>query len=127
MDKNGKLKFPKTAVLSRSADFAAVFRNKKSSSDMYLLIYGKPNELGFSRIGISVGRKFGCAVKRNKAKRLIREAFRLNRAELPQGFDWVIVPRVVAKASLGSYVNSMRTIMHKVEKRWVVKDNGEQR
>lgn len=108
---------PHTATIKKSADFMAVFRYKASSSDKYLLIYGQPNKLSYSRFGISIGRKFGNAVRRNRAKRLIREAFRLTRAELPIGFDWVIVPRATDIAGLEEYMTSMVVLMARVAKK----------
>ena len=52
-----------------------------------------PNGLGHSRLGIVVGRRHGNAVRRNRMKRLLREAFRLNRGMLSVPCDVVIVPR----------------------------------
>jgi len=51
------------------------------------------NLLSYSRIGIGVGRRFGNAVKRNRAKRLCRELFRLNKYRIPKGIDIVFIPR----------------------------------
>ncbi|WP_435006415.1 ribonuclease P protein component [Tundrisphaera lichenicola] len=76
----------------------AVFRNaferKKSASDPFLIIYGLENSLGHPRLGISASkRKIRKAVDRNHAKRILREAFRLNKAELPPGVDLIVVPK----------------------------------
>lgn len=56
-------------------------------------MYAVRNEVGFARLGISVGRRFGSAVARNRAKRVIREAFRQIRHELPPGLDLIVVPK----------------------------------
>ena len=59
-----------------------------------MTIYGVENGLDHARLGISVSRKkVKTAVARNRLKRLIREAFRLSKAELPAGLDLVVVPR----------------------------------
>ncbi len=52
-----------------------------------------PNDLSYSRLGLSVSRKVGNAVKRNRVKRLIRELFRKNKDKFPKGYDIVFIPR----------------------------------
>jgi len=52
-----------------------------------------PNDLGITRLGITVSKKIGNAVKRNRIKRVIRELFRLNKNRFPVGYDIVIVAR----------------------------------
>lgn len=56
-------------------------------------LFGRPNGLPHSRLGITTTRKLGGAVKRNRARRLVREAFRTRRDELPTGYDLVFVVR----------------------------------
>ena len=56
--------------------------------------------LGHLRVGLSVSRKIGNAVQRNRFKRLYREAFRLSRAELPTGLDLVMLPRSTREPEL---------------------------
>lgn len=74
--------------------FQRAFARKKSVSDASLIVYAEFNGLAFSRLGISVGKKrVKTAVARNKLKRVIREAFRLNKATIPLGIDLVVVPR----------------------------------
>lgn len=75
-------------------DFRRAFERKRSASDPAMIVYGVENGRDFSRLGISVGRKkIRSAAARNHVKRVLREAFRLSKAELPLGIDLVIVPR----------------------------------
>jgi ribonuclease P protein component len=75
-------------------DFRRAFERKRSASDAALIVYGAENGRDYPRLGISVGRKkIRSAAARNRVKRLIREAFRLSKADLPAGVDLVVVPR----------------------------------
>jgi ribonuclease P protein component len=75
-------------------DFRRAFDRKKSASDANIIIYAVENGLTHPRLGISVGKKrIRKAVARNQAKRILREAFRLSKSELPAGVDLIIVPR----------------------------------
>lgn len=74
-------------------DFDRVFRRRASASDGCLLVFACPSELPYPRLGLSVSRRVGTAVVRNRWKRLLREAFRLTRESLPPGIDLVVIPR----------------------------------
>lgn len=77
-----------------AADFRRAFDRKRSVSDAVLIVYGVENGLEHARLGISVSRKkVRRATARNRIKRLIREAFRLSKAEMPPGVDLVVLPR----------------------------------
>ncbi len=80
--------------LSRSAEFDRVYREGRSHASRYLVVYAFPREqAGEARLGVSVGRKVGGAVERNRVKRILREAFWSLAAELPKEHDFVIVAR----------------------------------
>ncbi len=79
--------------IRKSAEFRAVYGRKARASDQILLVYARQNQFTHPRLGLSVSRKVGAAVLRNRWKRLIREAFRLNLARLPQGTDLVVIPK----------------------------------
>lgn len=95
-----KLGFGSDRRLRTGAEFQAVYQARVSVADGLLVVYGLPNDAGLSRLGLSVSRKVGGAVVRNRWKRVLREAFRLNAAELPVGIDFVIVPRAVPPPSM---------------------------
>lgn len=69
--------------LSRDADYRAVYNAKIRKAHGPLLVFIKPNDLPEHRLGLAVGRRVGNAVARGRIKRLLREAFRLERAALP--------------------------------------------
>ena len=82
--------------LSRSAEFDRVYREGRSHAGRHLVLYSFPREAGDDdtpRLGLSVGRKVGGAVERNKVKRLLREAFWQSEERLPVGHDFVVVAR----------------------------------
>jgi ribonuclease P protein component len=79
--------------LRRPADFQRVYDRRRSVSDDWLIVYACENGLDHLRLGLSVSRKVGGAVQRNRLRRLYREAFRLTRHEMPVGLDLVLIPR----------------------------------
>jgi ribonuclease P protein component len=95
--------FPKSHRLGGKYEFAAVFDAKVRESRGPLTIYAKPNDLGHSRLGLSISRKVGTAVRRNRIKRLLRESFRLMQHDLPSGYDLVVVVRPHEPLILAEY------------------------
>ncbi len=73
--------------------FQRVYRDGRSWSTPLLILRASPNGLPHSRIGYSTSKRIGHAVARNRAKRLIREAARTHAAQLPAGWDMVLIAR----------------------------------
>ncbi len=89
---------PKSARLVRPTDFARVYARKWTAAAGPIVVYAAPNGLldGSVRLGLSVSRRIGDAVTRNRWKRVLREAFREVRGDLPAGNDFIVVVRSAA-------------------------------
>ena len=103
--------------LRRNADFQRVYRRRCTASDKLLLVFGCPNSLCHNRIGLSVSRKLGKAVARNRWKRLIREAFRLSLQRLPVGIDLVVIPQRRVEPELTALLESLPLLAGRVAKK----------
>ena len=82
-----------TEILNDNKDFLVLYKKGRYSASKYSVIYVRPNGRPYNRLGITAGKKIGNAVCRNRAKRLIRLAYRQAEVRLPVGMDVVIVAR----------------------------------
>ena len=84
---------PKSALVRKKWEFEEVYsKGKRLHGDNFTLIC-MSNSSGSSRLGVSVHRKIRGAVKRNRIKRIIRESFRLEQKQYPEGADIVFAVR----------------------------------
>ncbi|MDR1735717.1 MAG: ribonuclease P protein component [Oscillospiraceae bacterium] len=83
----------RTDSLKRNGDFRALYARGKSFAGVYLAIYTRQNRVKRTRLGLTVSTKLGNAVTRNRIRRRLREAYRLNEAFFRPGADIVIVAR----------------------------------
>lgn len=110
--------FPKSMHLRSPREFDAVYSNKTRDSRGPVTVYALPNALGHPRIGFSVSRKVGNAVRRNRIRRLMREAFRLMQHDVPAAYDLVIVVRPHEPLRLADYRQLLEAAVARLHKTW---------
>ena len=103
--------------IRKGVDFDRVHRRNTYAADNVLVVRGCENHLPYARLGLSVSRRVGPAVVRNRWKRLIREAFRLSRHRLPEGLDLVVRPRKGADPSCSEVAESLPVLARQVADR----------
>ena len=99
---NGRYRLGKELRLRKRWEFLAVQGGGTRQRGRYFILIARQREVeGPTRLGITVSRRVGGAVVRNRVKRLVREAFRIHRQDLPPSFDLVVVAKQpAARASL---------------------------
>jgi len=107
----------KSQRIRSGLDFQRIYSEKRRVGDRFLLVFGSPNGMEITRFGLSVSRKHGNAVKRNRLKRLLREAFRLCQHDVPPGWDLILIPRQNADATLADFQNSLVELTHRLQLR----------
>jgi len=110
--------------------FGAVFDARCRKHAGPIVVCGKPSGLGYCRLGLSVSRRVGIAVRRNRIKRLLREAFRLCQHDFPtgvvglEGYDVVLVVRPHDPAKLTDYQGWLMQGLRAVDKHWQRRASG---
>ena len=102
-----RLTFRAHEHLRKPAEFQRVYDRRRSVANALLIVYACPNNLPYLRLGLSVSKKNGCAVKRNRLKRLYREAFRLTKLSMPVGYDLILIPRKPDEPALDALVECL--------------------
>jgi ribonuclease P protein component len=110
--------FPRSHRLSNRDDFTAVYEAKVRESRGPLTVYARPNGLTHPRLGLSTSRKVGTAPRRNRIRRLLREAFRHLQHDLPAGYDLLVVVRPHEPLVLAEYQRLLMAIVVKLHATW---------
>lgn len=97
--------------IKKQADFQKLFaKGKRAFSPSFVLLYTPSKSM---RMGVSVGKKHGNAVKRNKIKRLVREAFRLSVDKAEKNYAFIVLPKVKEEYSFHEYKKHFEKIIEK--------------
>lgn len=82
-----------TTIIKSNKDFMKVYKKGRFSANSLITVYFLPNRSPYNRIGITTSKKIGNAVQRNRARRIIRAAYRNTEKLFPIGFDIIFVAR----------------------------------
>ena len=80
-------------VLRRKEDFDRIYRKGRSVGDRYVVVFCLENRLGYNRITFLASKKVGNRVRRNRARRLMRESMRTTDVKVREGYDFIIIAR----------------------------------
>ena len=111
-----------TVSLKLNHVFRRLYGRGKSAVNPCLALYCRKNNLGYSRLGITVGVKVGKAVVRNRTRRRIREAYRLHESQFLPGYDLVVVARV--KAGHSRYREIERSLLSLADRLGLLRKEG---
>jgi len=101
--------------VTRRQDIDRLFREGRRTCDERLTLLARPNGLEHSRLVVAVASRYGPASRRNRAKRLCREAFRLTREDLPGGRDYAMIPRPGKVTTLEALCEGLRGLAPRLE------------
>ena len=99
--------------LKKQADFQRLFNKGKRAFTPTLSVIYRPSEKMV--MGISIGKKHGKSVQRNRIKRLVREAFRLNQDKMKGTYSFIIIPKVREEYSFSTFERDLRWMIKKEE------------
>ena len=112
----------RAVTLKENYQFRRLYQKGASAVGGGMVLYCRKNNLGYSRLGITVGVKVGKAVVRNRTRRRIREAYRLHESQFLPGYDLVVVARV--KAGHSRYREIERSLLSLADRLGLLRKEG---
>ncbi len=112
-----RLRFPRAARVRLRGEIRRAYDRGIRVTNALLVLWGVENGLPFSRIGLIVSRRHGEAVRRNRIRRVLREAYRLSRAALPVGVDYLCAPQPGARIELAACRESLERLAAQIARR----------
>ncbi|MCF0154399.1 MAG: ribonuclease P protein component [Veillonella sp.] len=110
----------KARRIQKNSDYRLVYKHGKYEVGRLCVVYRMPVAKQKTRIGFVTGKKVGCAVERNRARRLMKEVYRLHQHEIREGYSIVIVGR--AGLSKADYQRAEKELMYLFRKSKLLKD-----
>lgn len=83
----------KKDILRRKDDFTSIYKKGRSIGERYTVLFYKKNGLSYNRIAFLASKKVGNSVQRNRARRLMRENYRVLKDDIKQGYDLIFIAR----------------------------------
>lgn len=106
----------KKTVLRQNTQFRTLYYRGATRADKLLIVFARKNNVGYTRTGITTGKKVGNAVKRSRARRVIRAAYREVSHEIKAGYDLVFVARTAtAYCKSGEVTVALRRLLRELE------------
>ena len=98
----------KREILRKKDDFDAIYKAGRSVPDRYIVLFYRENDLSYNRTAFLASKKVGNSVQRNRAKRLMKESYRLHREKFRAGYDLIFIARnTINGKKLGDVEKSM--------------------
>lgn len=112
----------KKEVLRKQSDFSAIYNKGKSVGERYVVLFYRKNNLPYNRMGFLASKKVGNSVKRNRARRLMKESFRQLEEKVKEGRDYILIARNTIGNTSMQEVN--KSMFYAFKKAGLLKEKG---
>jgi len=108
----------KPEVLRRKSDFSAIYKKGKSVGEKYVVLFYKKNDLTYNRTAFLASKKVGNSIRRNRARRLMKESYREIKDNLAESYDFIFIARnTICNSKCADVKKSMEAAIKKAKLR----------